>query len=66
VLPLSGGGHAWLIAPVEAPGLPDGAGAVTVLRGAANGAPGPATVWSQDSPGTEDSAEVGDQFWQLP
>lgn len=65
-LPLSGGTHAWLIAPMDAPALPSGAGSVTVLQGTPNGSPGPATVWNQDSPGIEDSAEEWDLFWTLP
>jgi hypothetical protein len=64
-LPLSGDSHDWLGAPVEAPGLPVAAVAVAVLQGAPSGAPGPVTVWSQDSPGTEDSAEEWDYFWPL-
>lgn len=67
VLPLSGGTHAWLVAPVDGPGLPSAAGAVMVLQGTPNGAPGPATIWHQDSPGIEDSAEESDYFgWSLP
>jgi hypothetical protein len=52
--------------PGEAPGLPVTAGAVAVLEGAPNGAPWPVTVWSQDCPGPEDSAEEWDHFWRLP
>ena len=64
VLPFSGGSHAWLAAShyVPPPGMPAGAGAVSVMRGLSNTEPGPATVWSQDSPGIKDAAEVGDGF----
>ena len=65
-LPLSGGTHTWLIASTSAPGLPAGAGAITVLQGTPNGAPGPATIWHQDSPGIEDTAEEWDNFGALP
>ena len=38
-----------------------------VLQGTPNGAPGPATIWHQDSPGIEDTAEESDYFgWSLP
>ena len=67
VLPFSGGSHAWLAAttvtrpPEQAPG-----GSVTVLRGTATGDPGPATVWTQDSPGIKGAAEYGDSFgWSI-
>jgi hypothetical protein len=67
VLPLSGGTHAWLVAPVDGPGLPSAAGAVIVLRGTPAGAPGAAVVWHQDSPGIQDDAEEDDFFgWSLP
>jgi hypothetical protein len=60
-LRLSGGTHAWLV--VERASESTGfAGAVTVLRGTPAGMAGPATVWSQDSPGIKDAAEPGDMF----
>ena len=65
-LPLSGGSLDRLVAPVEAPGLPVAAGTVAVQQGAPNAAPGPVAVWSHDSAGTEDSAEVWGYFWRLP
>ncbi len=67
VLPFSGGSHAWLAATtVTRPPEPAAAGAVTVLRGTATGDPGPATVWTQDSPGIKGAAEYGDSFgWSI-
>ena len=64
VLPFSGGSHAWLVVShyVDPPELPDGAGAVTVVRGTLTGEPGPWAMWSQDSPGINGAAEAGDNF----
>jgi hypothetical protein len=64
VLPFSGGSHAWLAAShyVPPPGMLAGAGAVSVMRARSNTEPGPATVWSQDSPGIKGGAERGDGF----
>ena len=66
ILPFSGGTHAWLAVNTffNRP-EPDYAGAVTVLQGIPSGAPGPATVWSQDSPGIRGAAEPGDSFGQV-
>ena len=64
-LPLSGGSHAWLVAQNWDPSGP-GAGAVSVLRGNADGSAGPVSVWSQDSPGVKGAAEPGDGFgWAI-
>jgi hypothetical protein len=64
ILPFSGGTHGWLavglhVSPV---GGVQSAGTVTVLQGNADGTPGPATVWSQDSPGIKGTAERPDMF----
>ncbi len=40
----------------------DRPGYVTVVQGAADGTPGPATVWHQDSPGIKGTAEARDFF----
>ena len=66
ILPFRGGTHAWLAVNTffNRP-EPDYAGAVTVLQGIPSGAPGPATVWSQDSPGIRGAAEPGDSFGQV-
>jgi hypothetical protein len=61
VLRLSGGTHAWVAATRE-PQASNYAGAVTVVRGTPAGTPGPATVWSQDSPGIKGASEPGDGF----
>ena len=64
VLALSGGTHAWLIQGDSDTGSfsTNTAGSVTVRQGTGSGDPGPATVWSQDSPGIKDVAEEGDYF----
>jgi len=64
VLALSGGTHAWLIQGDSDTGSfsRNTAGSVTVRQGTDSGDPGPATVWSQDSPGVKDVAEEGDYF----
>jgi hypothetical protein len=63
ILPFTGGGHAWLaVTTVVRPPGPEGAGAVTVLRGTPTGDPSSMTVWTQDSPGIKDAAESGDGF----
>ena len=58
---LSGGSHAWLVTSPyywnDDPG-----GAVAVLRGSPDGAAGPVTMWSQDSPGIKGKAEPWDGF----
>ncbi len=64
VLPLSGGTHMWLalgdhITPVGSSWY---AGKVTVLQATPAGAPGPATVWHQDTPGIKGVVEYGDMF----
>jgi hypothetical protein len=61
VLRLSGGSHAWVAATRE-PEASNDAGAVTVVRGTPAGTPGPATVWSQDSPGIKGASEPYDVF----
>ena len=61
VLTLSGGSHAWVAATRE-PEASNYAGAVTVVRGTPAGTPGPATVWSQDSPGIKGASEPYDGF----
>jgi FG-GAP repeat/FG-GAP-like repeat len=61
-LSLSGGAHMWLVTSNSSSSGPEGAGAVTVLRGNPDGSAGPVTVWSQDSPGIKGAAEAGDGF----
>lgn len=60
-LRLSGGTHSWLVVENPSESAAPG-GAVSVLRGSADGAPGPTTVWSQDSPGIKGGSEYGDGF----
>ena len=64
ILPLSGGSHAWIVLGnwTDHVGGKRHAGSVTVLRGTRAGTPGPATTWSQNSPGIRDRAEKGDEF----
>ena len=63
-LPLSGGTHDWLVVGNASAkvGADKYAGEVSVLRSDASGAPGPASVWSQDSPGVKGVAERKDGF----
>ena len=64
ILPFSGGTHGWLAVGLNASsvgGVPY-AGTVTVLQGNPDGTAGPATVWSQDSPGIKGTAERPDMF----
>jgi hypothetical protein len=61
-LPVRGGAHMWLVASHFSSTGPEGAGAVTVLRGNPDGSAGPVSVWSQDSPGIKGAAERGDGF----
>ena len=63
-LPLSGGTHVWFLCayPRGAVDGLDRPGYVTVAQGTADGTPGPATVWHQNSPGIKGTAEARDFF----
>ncbi len=63
ILPLSGNDHLWLVFGNKYDkSIPGGAGAVTVRQATKSGQPGPATVWTQDSPKIKDRAENLDGF----
>lgn len=62
VRPVSGGSHAWLVTSPAYWDHPDPGGTIAVLRGTPDGAAGPVTMWSQDSPGIKGKSESGDGF----
>lgn len=63
ILPLSGPGHQWLLLGNRYDqSVVNGGGAVTVLQATKAGSPGPATVWTQDSPRIKNRTENLDNF----
>jgi hypothetical protein len=68
ILPLAGGGRAWLAVgdAMEDLGSRRDAGRVVVIPGAASGlATGSARAWHQDSKGIKGAAEAGDEFGRV-
>jgi hypothetical protein len=63
ILPLSGSTHSWLLLGNKYDVSEEFyAGAVTVVQATKTGAPGPATVWTQDEPRIKNRAENRDYF----